>query len=160
MFLKWCPSPWCLGTHYLSFTGDRYLRSLPKKKDLSNNPCPLAGVSLVLVERRYELLKASEEQVSAQGLVLRTPQPCVPIAQPRFQLPLAVHQRSPGKTSPVVPPPCASHVSPGHLARDTASQRSRDLLSTVGLQATQAEISSDSSNPRLPVFIDPVHVLS
>lgn len=30
----------------------------------------------------------------------------------------------------------------------------------AGLQPTQAELSSDSSDPRLVVFIDPVHVLS
>ena len=32
VFFKRCTSPWCLGMYYLSFTGDNYLRSLPKKK--------------------------------------------------------------------------------------------------------------------------------
>lgn len=120
------------------------------KTKITNNPCPLAGVSLFFVGKLYKLLKASEELVSM--LRLRTLTPCAPIAQPRFQLLLAEHQYSPGKTLPAVSPPCTSHLSP--------ALPSQGPLSVAGLLATQAELSSDSSNRRLMVFIDPIHVLS
>lgn len=91
-----------------------------KKKKKLNNPCRLVGVSLVLGEKWYELLKAREEQVSVLGPVLGTPHPSAPFAQLHFQLPPAMPQHSPGKTLPVVSPPCPSHVSLRHPAWDTA----------------------------------------
>lgn len=106
---------------------------------------------MVFIGKLYKLLKAGEELVSVLRLMLRTRTPCAPIARPRLQLLLAEHQYSPGNTLPVVSPPCTGHLSPG--------LPSQGPLSAAGRLATQAELSSDSSNRRLMVFIDHIHVL-
>lgn len=75
------------------------------------------------------------------------------------QLSLAAHQHIPGNTLPVVSPPCASPSRLPWGAWLGTQAAFPGPLRAAGLQATQAELSSDSSNPWLMVFIDPVHVL-
>lgn len=122
-----------------------------------NKPCPFPGVSLVLGEKLYEFLKVSEEQVSALELVLRQPQPCAPTPWLHSQLSLALHPRE-YPASGVTTLCWSFQTAPGCLAGDTACIPGP--LCAAGLQATQAELSSDSSNPWLVAFIDPIHVLS
>lgn len=101
----------------------------------------------------------SEEQISALELVLRTPQSCAPTAWLHSQLSLALHQHIPGNTLTVESPPCAG---PSRLPQGAwlgTRPAFPGPLCVPGLQATQAELSSDSSNLWLVVFIDPIHVL-
>lgn len=124
-----------------------------------NKPRPFAGVSLVLGEKLYEFLKESEGQVSALELVLRHPQPRAPTARLHSQLYgfASAHLRE-YPASGVTTLCWSFQTAPRCLAGDTACIPGP--LCAAGLQATQAELSSDSSNPWLVVFIDPIHVLS